>query len=301
MNELLKNKNYLKKKILGLFLLGFVFCCTADTHAFDIPENSGTRVLDETGTLSTQNLQNLTEQIAGIEAKTTAQIAVYMISSTQGADIGSLAVEVGRKWEIGEQNNNGLLLLIALEDREWFIATGYRTEAVLTDIQTKQIGEKNFPTHFRSGDYFTGLSRALFDIERALNQDLDWINYSDTHTKSIEDDLVMLLFVSFLAFHLGGILSGLNKKYTQRASLIQGLIFSLILFFVFPIALWIISSVLSSVLFFLGHLTGKHARKMKSSTQSGWGGTSSWRRSSGGRGGGFGGGSFGGGGSRGRW
>ena len=60
--------------------------------------------------------------------------------------------------------NNGLVLLIAVDDKKRSIQVGYGLEGTLPDIVTKRIGEARFPPNFRQGNYYQGVSEMLDDV-----------------------------------------------------------------------------------------------------------------------------------------
>ncbi|MFD0766613.1 TPM domain-containing protein [Mucilaginibacter lutimaris] len=155
----------LKKTILWLGLM----LCIFTAFSQDIPERSGTLVTDYTNTLSDADKTQLERKLIAYNDSTTTQIAVVIIKSTGDYDINQYGVELLRKWGIGtKEKNNGVLVLVALNDRKMAIQTGYGAEGALPDITTQQIIQNDMKPRFRAGDYYGGLDAATDDIIKAM-------------------------------------------------------------------------------------------------------------------------------------
>ena len=137
------------------FLLLWLLCSISVVFAFNIPQNTNRFVLDQAQVLKKNEAALLLADIQKIEAKTTSQIAIYIFDSLEGKDISSLAVEVGRAWGVGQAtSDNGIIILVAINNRKWFISTGYGVEGSIPDALAKRIGERHFPFHFRNENYY---------------------------------------------------------------------------------------------------------------------------------------------------
>lgn len=140
----------------------FVFCSLSMLSiADDFPEKSNTLVTDYTQLLSPSEIQTLESKLVAFNDSTSTQIAVVIIRSTGGYNINDYTAQLGNKWGIGKkQKNNGILILVAKEDRKVSIQVGYGLEAVVTDALSKRIIEKEIRPNFKQGNYFEGLERA---------------------------------------------------------------------------------------------------------------------------------------------
>ena len=97
-------------------------------------------VNDYTRTLTSNEKQQLENKLIAYSKETSSQIAVVLIPSTEEYEISQYAFELGDKWGIGrKQLNNGVLMLVAVNDRKIFIATGQGLEGVLPDAFLSQI------------------------------------------------------------------------------------------------------------------------------------------------------------------
>jgi uncharacterized protein len=118
-------------------------------------------VIDTTGTLSAADRQALEAKLTAFEQQRGAQVVVLMVASTQPEDITSFAQRVGDFWKIGRQNiGDGLLLVVAKDDRKVRIATTKALEGALPDLAASQIIDTTLTPRFRQGDFAGGLNAA---------------------------------------------------------------------------------------------------------------------------------------------
>lgn len=151
----------LKKYILlfSFLLVGYL------AFAQDFPEKSNTLVTDYTNTLTAEEKQRLEDKLVAFNDSTSTQIAVVIIKSVGQYDINEYGAQLGRKWGIGQEGkNNGILLLVALNDRKLTIQTGYGVEGALPDVVAYQIRENDINPRFREGDYYGGLEAGTDQI-----------------------------------------------------------------------------------------------------------------------------------------
>ncbi len=115
-------------------------------------------VLDEAGVLSDaaeSKIQALSSQLA---AKTDAQVVAVTVRSLQGEPIEDYALAILRQWGIGgKQENNGLLMLVVVDDRRSRIEVGYGLEGVLPDAKTGRIQDEFMLPFFKNGEYEQGI------------------------------------------------------------------------------------------------------------------------------------------------
>jgi uncharacterized protein len=155
----------LKQTILWLALM----LCITTAFSQEIPEKSGTLVTDYTNTLSASDKANLENKLVAYNDSTSTQVAVVIMRSTGDYDINQYGVELLRKWGIGsKEKNNGVLILVAIEDRKMSIQTGYGAEGALPDIVTQQIIQNDMKPRFKESDYYGGLNAATDDIIKAM-------------------------------------------------------------------------------------------------------------------------------------
>ena len=118
-------------------------------------------VIDTTSTLSAADRQALDAKLMAFEQRRGAQVVVLMVASTQPEDITSFAQRVGDFWKIGRQNiGDGLLLVVAKDDRKVRIATTKALEGAVPDLAASQIIDTALTPRFKQGDFAGGLNAA---------------------------------------------------------------------------------------------------------------------------------------------
>lgn len=151
-------------KLLHWRALGFlmlVACCLQPAISVyaqpAIPALSG-RVVDRASILNEETERLITSLLAAHEDTTSNQVVVLTIPSLEGANLESYSLEVARTWALGrEDRNNGVLLLIAYNDRKMRIEVGYGLEGDLPDAMAKRIIDYEMTPAFRNGDFDGGV------------------------------------------------------------------------------------------------------------------------------------------------
>ncbi|MBI5475320.1 MAG: TPM domain-containing protein [Ignavibacteriales bacterium] len=158
------------------------------------------RVNDQTGTFSSGEISNLENTLFEFENETSNQIVVLMIISLDGKDIKDFAYNFAEKNKIGKKDrNNGVLLLIAKEDRKIDIEVGYGLEGVLTDAVSGQIIRKIIGPRFREGDFYGGVSDGLQAIMSATKGEFKG-DPKRNHIKTFSPIAIILLILFFGIF-----------------------------------------------------------------------------------------------------
>jgi uncharacterized protein len=123
------------------------------------------RVIDTSGTLDAAQTQALQAKLAAFEKARGAQIVILMVPTTLPEDITDYAQRVGDAWKIGRKDiGDGLLLVVAKNDRKVRIATTKALEGALPDLATRQIIDSAITPRFRQGDFAGGLNAAADQI-----------------------------------------------------------------------------------------------------------------------------------------
>lgn len=144
---------------LRLPLLLLLLACALNAHAQpDFPELTG-RVVDRAEILDDQIESRLTQKLEAHEQATTEQVVVVTLQDLQGNAIEEYGYQLGRHWGIGqEDDDNGALLIVAMEEREIRIEVGYGLEGRLTDAQSSVIISQIISPAFKQGDYARGIT-----------------------------------------------------------------------------------------------------------------------------------------------
>ena len=249
----------LKNKSFVLFIL-LIFCVIASGVSAEIaiPDKPYNHVVDLAGIIDSNVEAGLNRYLLELEQKTTAQMVILTINSLEGNSMEDLSIQIANdKWKLGQKGkDNGVLLLVSVQDRKYRFEIGYGLEGILPDSLVGSIGRQYLVPWFKKGDYSKGITAAT------------------------------LVVINKIAADSGIEISGMPKLRTRsaypynrtgsRKPTLLGTIFT-ILFFIGLIYLFIKHPRLLLFLLMMNMLGGGR--------RGGWGG-----------GGGFGGGSFGGGG-----
>ena len=127
------------------------------------------RVTDLAAILSPDQQSALTNDLVSVEARTRHQIVIATVPSLGGRDISDYARDLGNAAGIGDkEEDNGVVILLAPNERFVRIAVGLGLESVLTDALCQQIIDEVMIPHFRDGNMFDGLSGAISAISERL-------------------------------------------------------------------------------------------------------------------------------------
>jgi len=268
-------------------------------NVLPVPALAG-RVIDQTGTLSTEQTQQITAQLANIEATLGSQIVVLMVPTTQPEDIASFAYRVADTWKIGRREvGDGLLILVAKDDRQMRIEVARALEGAVPDLAASRIIEGVMKPAFREGDFAGGLSQAIDHLSARLQgENLPLPQAGNAHRGALSfEQLAPLLFIGVPV--IGAVMTGLFGRKLGIALTVAG---------AGGLTWWLTLSIVLGVLgAWFGLVLALALGNGSSHSSGGRGPGNGWGSGGGfgeGRGGGFssgGGGSFGGGGASGRW
>ena len=263
------------------------------------------RVVDQAGILSPAVKAELETALAAHENNTTNQVVVVTLESLNGANIEEYSLELGRRWGIGQKGkDNGVLLVVAPNDKQIRIEVGYGLEGILTDALSSNIINYYIIPEFKKGDIQNGIKIgtqkiiALLEGDESAKKEIEaQADYEPLEAAALMTGIITLItsgFFGILATRIGLslLLSGIISLFVNSGFEISDLAGR------FAVVLGLFA------LFF--YLTRNMKAGGKGSRGSDYSGSSSGSSSGGGgrsSGGGFsgGGGSFGGGGASGRW
>lgn len=275
-------------KACTLFLLGAFLLIApggiALAQNYDFPQLTG-RVVDEANILDAATKIDLDTKLENLETKTTTQFVIVTLKSLRGRTIEDYGYQLGRYWGIGQKGtNNGVLLIVAPNERKVRIEVGYGLEGTLTDAITSVIVQNKILPRFRVNDYQGGIragADAIIDVASGAGDE-----FKKQATQPAKSHDTMSAFLGFLMIF-----------FFQWPGLLFLIVF--LHFFV---------QFLRKLFEWLGLTRPLTPQEKRLQSRNDWGGGSSWGGGSdsgwsSGGGGGFsgGGGSFGGGGSSGSW
>lgn len=266
---------YLYSTVLLLFFIAAGNLWAQD--GIPVKPSLETSMYDGANMLSKEQARRLEQKLIRYSDSTSTQIVVITIVSLEGNDLELFATEWAHKWGIGQKGkDNGILILVAKDDRKITIRTGYGIEYLLTDALSKRIIENVITPAFKQGQFYEGLDRGTDAIFQVLIGEYKEDRKRESKNKKIPAFFVFLIFLIIMI-----ILSNKNKRGGNNRGN-RGGGFSLL-----------DAIILSN----MGR--GGFGRGYGGSSRGGFGGGGGF--SGGGFGGGFGGGGFGGGGASGGW
>jgi uncharacterized protein len=178
---------------------------TIASAAPNYPELTG-RVTDQAGLLSASDKADIESELAAIEQTSTDQIAIVTVNSLDGYSIEDYGIGLARKWGIGQKGkDNGILLIVAPNDRKVRIEVGRRLEPFMTDTMSALIIQNAILPKFRRGDYAGGIKDGVRDIKTVLLGDPEEVKRRAAGGRTPQDDptvmihlLVFFLIVAFI-------------------------------------------------------------------------------------------------------
>lgn len=278
--------------LAGLFLLSGAGLAGAEDLQ-PIPQLTAP-VTDLSGTLSADQRGQLIAKLAAFEAQKGAQIAVLLVPTVKPEAIEQYSIRVAEAWKLGRKGvDDGVLLLIAKQDKKLRIEVGYGLEGALNDATAKRIISETITPRFKQGDFYGGIDAGLDVIIKVVGGEAlpppKAKSGGGSTAASNGDNFETLLIAGFiLVFVVGGILRAIFGRFLAAGIIggVAGVIASILL------SSMIVAVLIGVAVFIFSLIFGR-----------GGGGWSSGGGSWGGGSGGFsgGGGSFGGGGASGDW
>jgi uncharacterized protein len=210
-------------KVWWTFLL-ILLCQFTPAWAYvEIPKLSS-RVTDTTATLTAEQAQALESKLAAFEAKKGSQIAVLIVPTTQPEDIAEFGIKVLDLWRIGRKGvDDGLIFIIAKDDRKLRLEVGYGLEGVIPDAIAKRIIAETITPYFKNGDFVGGVDAgvdqiiSLIDGEQLPEPEPTQQNYSQQD----EGGFIFLLFGGLFAGSMFSSLFGRVAGGLMELSLIS--------------------------------------------------------------------------------
>jgi uncharacterized protein len=230
------------------------------------------RITDEAGLIKPEDYTAIAEELAALEQKSTDQVAVVTLKSLQGYAIEDFGYQLGRKWGIGQKDkDNGILLIVAPNERKVRIEVGRGLEPVMTDAMSKLIIENAILPQFRRGDYSAGIRAGVRDIKDVLLGDAEEVKERARATRHADGlDAWSIIVIIFWICMVMFVLFAVVQSISNAPQAVQG-----------------------------GRRRRGNAPVIVPGDSGGWGG--GWSGGDGGGGWSGGGGDFGGGGSSGSW
>jgi len=154
------------KKIF--FILSLLFCAQLFAQKSIPKPNPPRLVVDNANVLDTYDRENLERKLEALDDSTSNQIAIVTVATLNDEPIEDVANKTFRDWGIGnKKTNNGILVLIAVNDRKIWIEVGYGLEGAIPDITASDIIEHDIKPAFKQNNFYGGINAAVNDLSKA--------------------------------------------------------------------------------------------------------------------------------------
>ncbi len=206
--------------LAGCLLLSFLLCLPGEVLSLTVPPPEG-YVNDHANILSEREKAGLESILRRFEAETTNQVVLLVIPSLEGDSLEDFSIRVAEAWKVGQKGkDNGVIFLVAVEDRKARIEVGYGLEGALTDAQSGRILQNLVFPAFRQGAYESGIQAGLVGILQSIQGEFPSQSARQVaptrqaRTKASGLLLPLLLFLLLFSrggrfFLLGGLLGGM--------------------------------------------------------------------------------------------
>ncbi len=179
----------------------FFFIASLAVAAANYPPLTG-RIVDQANIIPPSTRSAIETKLKDLEDKSGIQLVVASVNSLGGLDVEIYANGLFRAWKLGEaKKNNGVLFLIAPNERKMRIEVGYGLEGTLTDALSKIIIATAVAPRFKAGDYGAGVERGVEGIIEVLSGDsAEWTKRVKGPQSMTFDELAPLIFFALFLF-----------------------------------------------------------------------------------------------------
>lgn len=191
-------------------------------------------VIDEAKILSASDKQAIETKLRSLNDRGLAQAAVVIVPTTNGEDIFDYSMKVADRWKLGKKDTDqGLLMVVAVNDRKMYILTGYGLEGTLPDAVAKRIISDDITPRFKQGDYAGGITAGINRIEERLTTDPAILKQADanrvntnanSNAQSNQEGGIPLIFLGFFGFVVGMILTSILGRFFGSIATAGGIV-----------------------------------------------------------------------------
>ncbi len=158
-----------KRLLITVVLLAAACASVVSASTPQPPDMPRDYVVDLAGIVRSDLKSELNAYLQALEQKTTAQVLVLTVQTLDNQGIEEFALTTKGKWKLGQKGkDNGVLIVVAVNDRKYRIEVGYGLESVLPDSLVGSIGREYFVPYFRTGDYSTGIYAGTVAVIRTI-------------------------------------------------------------------------------------------------------------------------------------
>lgn len=189
-------------------------------------------VIDEAKILSASDKQAIETKLRSLNDRGLAQAAVVIVPTTNGEDIFDYSMKIADRWKLGKKDTDqGLLMVVAVNDRKMYILTGYGLEGTIPDAVAKRIINDDITPRFKQGDYAGGIIAGINRIEERLTADPAILKQADanrvntnSNAQSNQEGGTPLIFLGFFGFVAGMILTSILGRFFGSMATAGGIV-----------------------------------------------------------------------------
>jgi len=191
-------------------------------------------VIDEAKILSASDKQAIETKLRSLNDRGLAQAAVVIVPTTNGEDIFDYSMKVADRWKLGKKDTDqGLLMVVAVNDRKMYILTGYGLEGTIPDAVAKRIISDDITPRFKQGDYAGGITAGINRIEERLTTDPAILKQADanrvntnanSNAQSNQEGGIPLIFLGFFGYVAGMILTSILGRFFGSIATAGGIV-----------------------------------------------------------------------------
>lgn len=193
---------WLARPLLALLGLCCVFLVATPSLAQQAVPELRARVMDQTGTLDASRLAAIEAKLEAFEKSNGSQVVVLMVATTAPEDIADYTQRLGDAWKIGRRDvGDGVLFVIAKDDRRMRIATAKTLEGAIPDLMARRILDGAVTPAFRNGDYAGGIEAGVDQIlARIRGEELPRPTEQPSRSRGLAGDFDFMDALVFLVF-----------------------------------------------------------------------------------------------------
>lgn len=182
-------------KLILVFLLGLLPLLSL-ASPYQLPKPTS-HVVDNANIISASEERSLQSLLGPLKSENKAEIVVVTVTSLNGLPIETASIELANYWELGtEEDDNGLIILLAQKEKRVRIEVGQGLEGFVTDAFSKQVIDQKFLPFFKRGQFGAGLVAGVDTISKKINNEP--VNFSSKKSKGGFDIVSLFMFLYFL-------------------------------------------------------------------------------------------------------
>lgn len=149
-------------RVVSIFFVCLMLSCAFAWASVEIEGPPSDYVDDRAGIIDATAKDSISSKLRSLDGKTGVQMIVLTVPTTDGIPIEEYSIERAQKWGIGQKGrDNGILFVVAVNDRKYRIEVGYGLESIIPDSLAGSIGRQFMVPKFRQGDYSGGVNDAV--------------------------------------------------------------------------------------------------------------------------------------------